>query len=116
MRSASKPSRSTSWSSHAVRWAQRPRPPGEGPRERRVLPAAVTPRALLERLVRALGSDRAPRYRGLRGAGQRWEELAEKRLRAEGYSIRDRNFRGAAGEIDLIAAEPGVLCLIEVKG
>ena len=76
----------------------------------------MTPRALLERLVRALASDRAPRYRGLRGAGQRWEELAEKRLRAEGYSIRGRNFRGAAGEIDLIADEHGVLCFIEVKG
>ena len=72
----------------------------------------MTPRALLERLIRALG----PRYRGLRGTGQRWEELAEKRLRAEGYSIRDRNFRGAAGEIDLIAEEHGVLCFIEVKG
>jgi putative endonuclease len=76
----------------------------------------VTPRALLERLVRTLAPGRAPRYRGLRGSGQRWEELAERRLKAEGYSIRDRNFRGAAGEIDLIAEEGGVLCFIEVKG
>ena len=56
------------------------------------------------------------RYRGRRGLGQRWERLAEKRLKAAGYVIRERNFRGRSAEIDLIAGESGVLCFIEVKG
>jgi putative endonuclease len=55
-------------------------------------------------------------YRGRRGLGQRWEKLAEDRLMDEGYAIRGRNFRGRAGEIDLIAEENGVLCFVEVKG
>ena len=55
-------------------------------------------------------------YRGLRGAGQRWERLAEKRLGAAGYAVLERNYRGRSGEIDLIAVESGVLCFIEVKG
>ena len=59
---------------------------------------------------------RPARYRGSRGAGQRWEELAAKHLEAAGYVIRERNFRGRTGEIDLIAEESGVLCFIEVKG
>ena len=42
--------------------------------------------------------------------------LAAKRLRREGYTIRERNFRARAGEIDFIAEENGVLCFIEVKG
>ena len=55
-------------------------------------------------------------YRGLRGVGQRWERLAERRLVAHGYTIRRRNFRARAGEIDFIGEENGVLCFIEVKG
>ncbi len=76
----------------------------------------MTPRILVQRILEALLPSRAPRYRGLRGAGQRWELLAEKRLKAEGYAIRERNFRARAGEIDFIAEEKGVLCFIEVKG
>lgn len=60
------------------------------------------------------------RYRGRRGLGQGWEKLAERRLTAEGYRIRERNYRMhrhvASGEIDLIAEHSGVLCFIEVKG
>lgn len=56
------------------------------------------------------------RYRGSRGVGQRWEALAEKRLRAAGFRIRERNFRGRFGEIDIVAEESGMLCFVEVKG
>jgi putative endonuclease len=48
--------------------------------------------------------------------GQRWETLAAKHLRRQGYTLKERNFRARAGEIDLIAEENGVLCFIEVKG
>ncbi len=54
--------------------------------------------------------------RGTRGAGQRWEDAAEKLLRREGYRILERNYRTRAGEIDFIAFEGDVLCFIEVKG
>src|SRR5262245_2057727 len=72
-------------------------------------------RALWLRL-RAKLFPRAARYRGSRGVGQRWEALAEKRLRAAGYAIRERNFRGRFGELDIVAEESGVLCFVEVKG
>ena len=54
--------------------------------------------------------------------GQGWEKLAERRLTAEGYRIRERNYRMRmhtrvpSGEVDLIAEDSGVLCFIEVKG
>jgi putative endonuclease len=76
----------------------------------------VTPRVLVERILQAIGRSRSRRYRGLRGKGQRWERLAARRLEAEGYAIRDRNFRARAGEIDFVAEEKGVLCFVEVKG
>ncbi len=76
----------------------------------------MTPRVLLDRILAALDPARPPRYRGSRGIGQRWERLAARRLRAAGYAIRERNFRGRAGEIDLVAEEGGVLCFVEVKG
>jgi putative endonuclease len=73
-------------------------------------------RRLLDRLLRMLFPRHAPRYRGSRGVGQRSEKLAEKRLKAAGYTIRERNFRVRSGEIDLVAEEKGVLCFVEVKG
>ena len=76
----------------------------------------MTPRVLLERILQAFRLDGKPAYRGQRGAGQRWEALAARHLRREGYTLRERNFRARAGEIDLIAEEEGVLCFIEVKG
>jgi putative endonuclease len=76
----------------------------------------MTPRVLLERILRSILPERQRRYGGLRGVGQRWERFAERHLRSEGYEIRDRNFRATAGEIDFIAEEKGVLCFIEVKG
>jgi len=75
----------------------------------------VTLRVLLDRILATLGA-RPPRYRGSRGAGQRWEELAARHLEAAGYVIRERNFRGRTGEVDLIATDGGVLCFVEVKG
>ena len=76
----------------------------------------MTPRALLDRLLEALRPDHPGAYRGQRGVGQRWEAIAAKRLRREGYVLKERNFRARAGEIDLVAEENGVLCFIEVKG
>ncbi len=78
----------------------------------------MTPRVLLNRILAALPGRR--RYRGRRGVGQAWEKLAEKRLAAAGYVIRERNYRtrthGRSGEIDLIAEDSGTLCFVEVKG
>ncbi|MEP6995027.1 MAG: YraN family protein [Acidobacteriota bacterium] len=76
----------------------------------------MTPRFLVDRLLQLLRRDRPGPYRGLRGVGQRWERLAEKRLKDEGYRIQARNYRTRTGEIDFIAEENGVLCFIEVKG
>ena len=68
------------------------------------------------RAWRKLFPKRAAVYRGLRGVGQRWEALAERKLKAAGYTILDRNFRARLGEIDLVAEEDGILCFVEVKG
>ena len=76
----------------------------------------MTPRRLIDTILQVVWPQSARAHRGLRGVGQRWERVAEKRLKAEGYIIRARNFRARAGEIDLIAEENGVLCFIEVKG
>jgi len=79
----------------------------------------VTPGRLVERLRSWIFGRR---YRGRRGLGQSWEKLAERRLTAEGYRIRERNYRMRmhtrvpSGEVDLIAEDSGVLCFIEVKG
>ncbi|MGH9317748.1 MAG: YraN family protein [Thermoanaerobaculia bacterium] len=75
----------------------------------------MTPRVLLERLVAWL-SRRPARYRGSRGVGQEWERLAEKKLKAAGYRVLERNFRTRVGELDFVAEQEGVLCFIEVKG
>ena len=62
-----------------------------------------------ERIGRA-GRGRAAFHRG-HGA----EGLAAWWLRLKGYRILARNWRSAAGEIDLIARRGGVLVVIEVK-
>jgi putative endonuclease len=73
-------------------------------------------REIVRRLRETLRPARANAYRGSRGLGQRWEALAERKLRAVGYRVLELNYRGRSGEIDLIAVESGVLCFIEVKG
>jgi putative endonuclease len=75
----------------------------------------VTPRAIFERIVEWM-SALPRRPGGSRGAGWDWERVAEKALVEAGYRILDRNFRAAAGEIDLVAEEGGVVCFVEVKG
>jgi putative endonuclease len=74
------------------------------------------PSSLLSRLVALVGGERRRRYLGLRGRGQEWEDLAEKRLKSEGYRILDRNFRTKVGELDFVARDGPTLCFIEVKG
>ena len=56
------------------------------------------------------------RYRGTRGKGQEWEDVAGRHLRKAGYEILERNFRARAGEIDFVARDGETLCFIEVKG
>ncbi len=52
---------------------------------------------------------------GRRALGELGERLAGEHLKANGYRIRERNFRPAAGEIDLVAEAGGVLAFVEVK-
>ena len=56
------------------------------------------------------------RYRGTRGQGQDWEDVARRKLEAAGYRILESNFRTRAGEIDFVARDGDTLCFIEVKG
>jgi putative endonuclease len=71
-------------------------------------------RTVLERIM-ALLPEKRRKYLGLRGVGQEWEGLAERKLEAAGYRIRERNYRTRVGEIDFIAEEGDVLCFVEVK-
>ncbi|HSS44364.1 MAG TPA: YraN family protein [Thermoanaerobaculia bacterium] len=75
----------------------------------------MLPKAIVELIVRSLKRS-ARRYRGSRGVGQEWERLAEKKLKAAGYRVLERNFRTRVGELDFVAEQEGVLCFIEVKG
>ncbi len=52
---------------------------------------------------------------GRRALGELGERLAAEHLTAKGYRIRERNFRTAAGEIDIVAEAGGVLAFVEVK-
>ena len=55
------------------------------------------------------------RDNGRRALGELGERLAGEHLKAKGYRIRERNFRTAAGEIDIVAEAGGVLAFVEVK-
>jgi putative endonuclease len=50
-----------------------------------------------------------------RGLGQRGEELAVAELARRGYTIRQRNWRCAAGEVDLVAEHDDWLVFVEVR-
>jgi putative endonuclease len=52
---------------------------------------------------------------GRRALGELGERLAAEHLEAKGYRVRERNFRTAAGEIDIVAEAGGVLAFVEVK-
>lgn len=52
---------------------------------------------------------------GRRALGELGERLAAEHLTAKGYRIRERNFRTAAGEIDIVAEAGGVLAFVEVR-
>ena len=52
---------------------------------------------------------------GRRALGELGERLAAEHLTAKGYRVRERNFRTAAGEIDIVAEGFGVLAFVEVK-
>ena len=52
---------------------------------------------------------------GRRALGELGERLAAEHLEANGYRLRERNFRTAAGEIDIVAEGDGVLAFVEVK-
>jgi putative endonuclease len=47
--------------------------------------------------------------------GRAGEERAVRHLHAQGYVILDRNWRCPLGEVDVVAAHDGRLCVIEVK-
>lgn len=53
--------------------------------------------------------------RGTRATGDRGEELALRRLLAEGYELVERNYRTRYGEIDLILRHGDCLVFVEVK-
>lgn len=47
--------------------------------------------------------------------GRLGEDMAAERLKKEGYRIRQRNYRNAFGEIDIIAQDGKTLCFVEVR-
>lgn len=47
--------------------------------------------------------------------GQLGEKLAGEFLKKSGYKIRESNYRGRLGEIDLVAEDGGCLVFVEVK-
>lgn len=47
--------------------------------------------------------------------GVNFEEKATEFLKKQGYKIIEKNFKCKLGEIDIIAANGGYLCFVEVK-
>ncbi|WP_019003741.1 YraN family protein [Cohnella laeviribosi] len=61
------------------------------------------------------GASRSGGFDRRKRAGREAEEAAAKYLAAQGYAIIERNWRCRTGEIDLIAADGGVLVFVEVR-
>lgn len=57
----------------------------------------------------------SPARRAAEDAGRRGERLAAWWLRLKGWRILDRRVRTPAGEVDLVAARPGLIAFVEVK-
>ncbi len=53
---------------------------------------------------------------GSRSKGQEYEDLACAYLKKNGFSLKQRNYRSAGGEIDIIATDGKTLVFLEVKG
>jgi putative endonuclease len=51
----------------------------------------------------------------VRDRGAAGERAAAKALRRAGYKILERNVRTPSGEIDIVAREGDLLCIVEVK-
>ncbi|HEY7716527.1 MAG TPA: YraN family protein [Candidatus Binatia bacterium] len=47
--------------------------------------------------------------------GQQGERIAEQYLKSKGYKLVERNYRCAAGELDLIVLDRRVIVFVEVK-
>ncbi len=47
--------------------------------------------------------------------GKLGEDLAARRLAAQGYAVRDRNWRCATGELDLVLDRADTLIFVEVR-
>jgi len=63
------------------------------------------------RWFRRLRSEVAPHL----ARGRRAEQLACGYLKAQGYTILERNVRYPVGEIDIVAREGEALCFVEVR-
>ena len=55
------------------------------------------------------------KYDDRQGLGRHGEDLAARRLAAQGYEIVARNWRCSHGELDLVARDGDCLVLIEVR-
>ena len=53
--------------------------------------------------------------RARRDLGEFGERVAADHLEAQGYRIRERNFRTREGEVDIIAERAGTLVFVEVR-
>ena len=51
----------------------------------------------------------------LKELGKLGESFAAQKLEAQGYRIKDRNWRTAEGEVDIIAEEGDTIVFVEVK-
>ncbi|GFN31912.1 YraN family protein [Paenibacillus xylaniclasticus] len=59
--------------------------------------------------------NRSPKGRSRVETGRIGEEAAAAYLQAEGYTIRSRNWRCRAGELDIVAEHNGVIVIVEVR-